>query len=167
MTKNDGNDAILKHTPPFVTRKNGEMTVKKWISLDISEACGDSGAMSKSAELQNPEEKVTAQYLLSPVMVLAAGSRSAPRCPEATRLRPGRPSANFTASDLESILSGILLETAKAIQHGGRWIVTPEVRAAEIDVDRVFHAVVSRAMSIDDFRAACRRWKDAGTRETG
>lgn len=135
MTKNDGNDAILKHTPPFVTRKNGEMTVKKWISLDISEVCGDSGAMSKSAELQNPEEKVTA--------------------------------ADFTASDLESILSGILLSTRNAIQRGGRWIVTPEVRAAEIDVDRVFHAVVSRVMSIDDFRAACRRWRDAGTREIG
>ena len=134
-TKNDGNDAIAKHTPPLVTHKNGETTVKKWISLDISEACGDSGAMSKSAELQNPEEKMTA--------------------------------ADFAASDLESILSGILLEMTNAIQQGGRWIVTPEVRAAEIDVDLVFHAVVSRAMSIDDFRAACRRWRDAGTRETG
>jgi len=135
MTKNDGNDAILKHTPPPATRTNRETTVKKWISLDISEACGDSGAMSKSAEMQNQKEKVTA--------------------------------SDFAASDLESIISCILLETAKDIQRGGSWTVTPEVRAAEIDIDKDFFDVLTGAKSIDDFRAACRRWKDAGTREIG
>ena len=73
--------------------------------------------------------------------------------------------SELAASDLEVILSGILLQTRDAIQRGGRWTVTPEVRAAETDVDKVFFEVLTGAKSIDDFRAVCRRWKDAGTYE--
>lgn len=69
-----------------------------------------------------------------------------------------------SASGLEAILERTLLEAAGDIRRGGKWTVTPEVRTAEIAVDGVFRGVLTGAKSIDDFRAACRRWKDAGTR---
>ena len=106
--------------------------MKKWISLDISETCGNSGAIENGAELQNADDKMTASEL--------------------------------AASGLEAILERIILEAANDIRRGGKWTVTPEVRAVEIAVDGVFREVLTGAKSIDDFRAACRRWRDAGTR---
>ena len=72
--------------------------------------------------------------------------------------------SELSASGLEAILDGILLGAAGDIRRGGKWTVTPEVRAAEMAVDGVFREVLNGAKSIEDFRAACRRWKDAGTR---
>jgi hypothetical protein len=65
---------------------------------------------------------------------------------------------------LQNVIYGILLQTAREIEAGGRWQATSEVREVEMDINRTFAAVIAGERTVEDFRAVCRRWKEAGTR---
>ena len=64
----------------------------------------------------------------------------------------------------QNVIYGILLQTTREIEAGGRWQATPEVREVETDINRTFAAVIAGERTVEDFRAVCRRWKEAGTR---
>jgi hypothetical protein len=67
----------------------------------------------------------------------------------------------------EDTIYAILRHTVIEIQNGGRWQATPEVREAETDINRTFAEAVAGKRTVEDFRAVCRRWKEAGTRQSG
>jgi hypothetical protein len=65
---------------------------------------------------------------------------------------------------LRDFIYGILLQTTREIEAGGRWRATPEVREAETEINRTFAEVITGEKTVEDFRAVCRRWKEAGIR---
>jgi hypothetical protein len=96
------------------------------------------------------------------------------KCFEETKTLSGSMKAeerNFKARDseneslgLEDTIYAILRHTVIEIQNGGRWQATPEVWEAETDINRTFAEVVAGKRTAEDFRAVCKRWKEAGTR---
>lgn len=61
--------------------------------------------------------------------------------------------------DLEEIMTAIIDRVRDEIQSGGRWSFSPEVRIAEDEITRTYEDVLAGRCKIEDFRAACVRWK--------
>ena len=65
--------------------------------------------------------------------------------------------------DRAGTLEGILRQSIKEIEAGGKWKATAEVRKIEDRIDRVYLDVLDGKETIEAFRALCLEWKNAGT----
>jgi hypothetical protein len=63
---------------------------------------------------------------------------------------------------IEEVADAVLYSEKDKIINIGRWRLTPEVEAAEVQINHLYGEVVEGRGKLIDFAAACERWRKAG-----
>lgn len=69
--------------------------------------------------------------------------------------------------DRAETMEGIIRQSIKEIEAGGKWKATAEVRKIEDRIDRAYQDVLAGKETIEAFRALCLEWKQTGTGDRG
>lgn len=67
----------------------------------------------------------------------------------------------------ETMADEILMRARNAIIESGMFYISPEVRAAEADINQAFKAILNGGEDYAALREACERWKLAATSKPG